>query len=108
MKKFLMACIVALMALAVTPVDAQNKRDRKSAGELVTAVFVTDIDCPHCAKKIEENLPNLCRGIEELSVDLPTKEVTVVYDSSKTTEERLLQGFSRLRVKAEKKRPVEQ
>ncbi len=101
-----MACLVALMALAVTEVDAQNKRDRKGAGEMVTVVFTTDIDCPHCAKKIENNLPIYVRGIEELTVDVPSREVTVVYDSSKTDEEHLIQGFARLKVKAEKKLPA--
>ena len=108
MKKFLMACLMAVMALAVTSAEAQNKPTRKGAGEMVTTVFTTDIDCPNCAKKVEGNLPLIVRGVEDIHADATTREVTVVYDSSKTNEERIIQGFSRIKVKAEVKAPAEQ
>lgn len=50
----------------------------------VTTVFTTDIDCEHCVKKIMNNVPSLGKGVKDVKVDLPKKEVTVVYDSTKT------------------------
>ena len=108
MKKFLMASLVAVMALAVFSVEAQNRSTRKGAGEMVTTVFTTDIDCPNCAKKVEGNLPLIVRGVEDIHAEVATREVTVVYDSSKTNEEKIIQGFARLKVKAEVKPAAEQ
>ena len=36
-------------------------------------------------------------------VDVPSKEVTVTYDSAKTSPEELIKGFGKIRVKAEEK-----
>ncbi|MFR6634569.1 MAG: heavy-metal-associated domain-containing protein [Alistipes onderdonkii] len=49
----------------------------------MTTVFTTDIDCEHCVKKIMNNVPSLGKGVKDVKVDLPKKEVTVVYDSTK-------------------------
>lgn len=63
----------------------------------MTAVFVTDVDCAHCVDKILNNVPTLGRGIKDVQVDLQTKEVTVVYDASKTTSGRSSKGWLRSR-----------
>ncbi|MDE6624007.1 MAG: heavy-metal-associated domain-containing protein [Alistipes sp.] len=98
MKKLAMICLALVMgagiALAEKPVA-----DKKNT----TAVFVTDIDCEHCAKKIMNNVPSLGKGIKDVRVDLPTKEVTVVYDATKNNEANIIRGFASIKVKAEPK-----
>ena len=39
-----------------------------------------------------------------MQVDLPKKEVTVVYDGTKNNDENIVKGFASLKVKAEPKK----
>ena len=63
--------------------------------------LATDIDCEHCVQKIMNNVPSLGKGIKDVRVDLPKKEVTVVYDAAKNSDENIVKGFASLKVKAE-------
>ncbi len=101
MKKILLCCLMAVMALAV---NAANDNNKKKQAEKKTVVFCTDIDCEHCAKKILNNVPVLGKGVEDVKVDVPTKEVTVVYDAAKTDPETLSKNFQKIKVKAEPKK----
>ncbi len=98
MKKLLMVCLALVMGagIATAAKPAQKKN--------VTTVFVTDIDCEHCVQKIMNNVPSLGKGIKDVQVDLPKKEVTVVYDASKNSDENIIKGFASLKVKAEVKK----
>lgn len=104
MKKLVMICLAVLMgagmSLAAEP--AAQKEQKKS----VTTVFTTDVDCDHCVKKIMENVPSLGKGVKDVKVDLAKKEVTVVYDPSKNSDEGIVKGFASLKVKAEPKKPA--
>ena len=101
MKKILLCCLMAVMALAV---NAANDNNKKAKAEKQTVVFCTDIDCQGCANKILNNVPVLGKGVEDVKVDLPTKEVTVVYDAAKTNPETLSKNFQKIKVKATPKK----
>jgi copper chaperone CopZ len=60
---------------------------------------VTDIDCEHCAKKITNSIP-FVKGVKDVKVDVPTKTVTVIYDSTKSNDEALVKAFTKIKVKA--------
>ncbi len=47
-----------------------------------------------------DNIP-FEKGVKDVKVDVPSKEVTVVYDASKNDAEGLVKGFAKIRVKAE-------
>ncbi len=96
MKKILFVCLMAALGLGANPAAA---KDAKKASA-VTTVFKTDIDCEHCAKRIMDNIP-FEKGVKDVKVDVPSKEVTVVYDASKNSAEGLIKGFAKIRVKAE-------
>lgn len=98
MKRLILCCILAVMAFAVNAAN-DNRKDVKHE----TVVFVTDIDCQHCANKILNNVPVLGRGVEDVTVDVSTKEVTIVYNPSKTNVENLIKGLKKLKVQAEVK-----
>ena len=102
MKKLAMLCLALLMGAGVT-MAAKPAAEKKT----VTTVFVTDIDCDHCVKKIMNNVPSLGKGIKDVEVDLPTKEVTVTYDASKNNDENIIKGFASIKVKAEPKPAAE-
>ncbi len=55
---------------------------------MATSVLsVPDISCEHCEKTITEALTPL-DGVQGVSVDIPTKKVTVSYDASLTNVDR--------------------
>ena len=85
MKKILMLCLAIVMGVGM-------------------CVFTTDIDCEHCVKKIMNNVPSLGKGVKDVKVDLPKKEVTVVYDSTKNSDDNIVKGFASIKVKAEPKK----
>ena len=95
MKKILMLCLALVMGVGMCA--AQKAADKKT----VTTVFTTDIDCEHCVKKIMNNVPSLGKGVKDVKVDLPKKEVTVVYDSTKNSDDNIVKGFASIKVKAE-------
>ncbi len=96
MKKLLFVCLAAALGLGIGSASA---KDAKKAST-VTTVFKTDIDCEHCAKRIMDNIP-FEKGVKDVKVDVPSKEVAVVYDASKNSIEGLVKGFAKIRVKAE-------
>ena len=95
MKKIILLCLVAIMGVGVCSAFAQKK-----PAETKTTVFLTDIDCEGCAKKITNSIPYQ-KGVKDVKVDVPTKEVTVTYDAAKTNDAALLKAFQKVKVKAE-------
>ena len=99
MKKFVLFCLALAMGVGVCAAAG-----KPAAKKIVTTVFVTDIDCDLCVKKIMNNVPSLGKGIKDVKVDLPKKEVTVVYDGTKNDDANIVKGFASLKVKAEPKK----
>ena len=93
MKKIILMCLVAIMGVGVCSSYAQKKETATK-----TTVFMTDIDCENCAKKITNSIP-FQKGVKDVKVDVPTKKVTVTYDAAKTNDAALLKAFQK--VKAE-------
>ena len=99
MKKIIMLCLLAVMGFGVADAVAQKKGD----AALKTIVFLTDVDCETCAKKIDNSLP-FQKGVKEVKVDVPTRKVTVTFDSTKTNEEALIKAFKKIKINAEVKK----
>ncbi|MBR4995966.1 MAG: heavy-metal-associated domain-containing protein [Alistipes sp.] len=95
MKKIVLFCLLAVLGFGINEASAQ-----KQAAAVKTTVFLTDIDCEGCAKKITNSIP-FQKGVKDVKVDVPTKLVTVTYDSSKTNDAALLKAFQKVKVKAE-------
>ena len=96
MKKILLICLATLLGAGIS-MAAKPAAGKKTA----KTVFVTDIDCDHCVKKIMDNVPSLGKGVKDVEADLKTKEVTVVFDASKNDIEHIVKGFESIKVKAE-------
>ena len=101
MKKLMMICLALVMGAGVCMAQKPAKKAEK---QLQTTVFVTNLDCPNCAKKVENNVPSLGKGIKDLKIDLPTREVTITYDASKNNPETIIKGFESLKVEAQVKK----
>ena len=95
MKKIIMFCLMAVLSFGVADAVAQKKD-----GNVKTTVFVTDIDCEGCAKKITNSIP-FVKGVKDVKVDVPTKKVTVTYDTTKSNYAALIKAFTKIKVKAE-------
>lgn len=96
MKKIIVLCLVALLGIGM--VSAQ-KAEKKTC----TTEFLTDIDCPHCVKKITDTIPYE-KGVKDCKVDVPTKTVTITYDPAKTDNATLIKALAKLKIKAEVKK----
>ena len=94
MKKIIMLCLLAVLGFGVANAVAQKK-----GGNVKTTVFVTDIDCEGCAKKVTNSIP-FVKGVKEVKVDVPTKTVTVTYDATKSSDEELVKAFAKIKIKA--------
>ena len=46
-----------------------------------TVLTVPDISCDHCVRSVTDALTPV-DGVQQVSVDIPTKQVTVTYDQS--------------------------
>ena len=99
MKKIIMLCLLAVMGFGISDAVAQKKAD----SQLKTTVFLTDVDCETCAKKIDNSLP-FQKGVKEVKVDVPTRKVTVTFDTTKTNEEALIKAFKKIKINAEVKK----
>ena len=64
MKKFVLFCLALAMGVGVCAAAG-----KPAAKKIVTTVFVTDIDCDHCVKKIMNNVPSLGKGIKDVKVE---------------------------------------
>ncbi|MFI3267667.1 MAG: heavy metal-associated domain-containing protein [Rikenellaceae bacterium] len=94
MKKILLICLVFILGSTVA--NAGSKKDTN----LTTTVFVVDIDCENCVKKINNNVSALGKGIENVEVSLKAKEVEVTYNTKKNTDAGIIAGFKKIDVKA--------
>lgn len=101
MKKII---ILALALLTVAGASAQKAS--KPAKQIVTTVFITDIDCENCAKKIYDNFYG--KGVKSIKCDVATKTVSVTYDASKNSPEGLKPSFGDLKVKVFKHMTAEE
>ena len=98
MKKIILVCLVALFTVGA--VSAQ--KPQKGGKQNVTTVFVTDIDCAGCAKKVNDTIPHE-KGVKDVQVDVDAKTVTVTFDPAKTNNETLVKAFAKIKIKAEAK-----
>ena len=103
MKKMLVICLALMLGAGVCTAQ-NNKPAKKQPKQLTTTVFTTNLDCPNCAKKVENNVPSLGKGIKDLKIDLPTREVSVTYDATKNNPETIIKGFKSLNVEASVKK----
>ena len=55
---------------------------RKECHVAKTVLTVPDISCDHCVRTVTEALTPV-DGVKQISVDIPSKQITVEYDQSR-------------------------
>jgi copper chaperone CopZ len=73
------------------PVQDDSKKEKKTE----EVVFLTDIFCDNCKKKIEKNI-SWEKGVKDLEVNLEKKTVKILYDPQKTDREKLQKAIEKL------------
>ena len=93
MKNFGLILLGLVLCLGtVFDMQAQDKNKKKKTEEVV---FLTDIHCENCKKKIEKNI-SWEKGVKDLRIDLDDKKVTILYDPAKTNPENLQAAIEKL------------
>ena len=66
-------------------------------GEIKTVVYTTtpQMHCAGCENKIKGNIKYI-KGVKSIETDLEKQTVTIKYDSSKITPEKIVAGFSKI------------
>lgn len=95
MKKILVMCLVALMGICV----AEAQGPKKGGKAVTTTVFMTNLDCQGCAKKITDTIPYE-KGVKDVQVDVDSKTVTVTFDPAKTNNDNLVKAFAKVKIEA--------
>lgn len=70
--------------------NGKSKKDDKQQ-----VVFDVSMTCENCKRKIEKNIP-FEKGVSDLLVNLPSKTVTIEYQSTKTDSEKLKKALEKL------------
>lgn len=105
MKKFgyLVAAFV-LAAFACPAWAAESESSENAAvfemkapkGEVKTVVFKSDgMHCQKCAEKVNGNIA-FEKGVVDLKTDVKTRTITIKYDASKTSVEKLAAALKKL------------
>ncbi len=100
MKRLVSLCLVAVVSLMATGAFAAPKPN----DSIVTTVFIADIDCESCSKKIMSSIPYQ-KGVKDVRVDVPKKIVTVSYDAKKSSDEQIITSLGKLKIKAHVAKP---
>ena len=80
----------ALMLFSFEGVQAQNNKN--NVAEITFSV--PSIDCDHCKKRLEANLP-FVKGVKDLKISVPEKTVWFKYDPAKVTKAQLAEALTK-------------
>ena len=75
-------------------------QDKKNDDKTKTFTCWASMTCENCKAKIEKNIA-FEKGVKDMQVDLPTKTVTIKYNSAKTNPEKLEKAIKDLGFKTE-------
>lgn len=88
MKKIIVLIVAVLFCLPLSYAGKPQKVIKR-------VVYVTDLDCEHCAEKIRENI-SFEKGVKDLKVEVDTKKVEVKFDAAKNDTLSLRKAINKL------------
>ena len=94
--KYLLFLLMSIFALS-THTTAETKKSK--ADYTQTVIFEVSMTCENCRRKIEKNIA-FEKGVKAMEVNLGRKQVKLTFDTRKTSEENLINAFSKLGYKA--------
>lgn len=100
MKKLLFLVFTMVMTLGLGNASADNKKDLKG---VTTTIFTTNLHCEGCVKKVMNNIP-FKKGVKDVKVDIKSKDITVSYDSKKSSDAKIIEYFDKIDITAKVKK----
>ena len=91
-KIYIVYLLFFLVAVPVLFAQAQK-------GKNTVTFFVEEMECEHCKSKVEKNIA-FEKGVTDLKCDLEQKTVEVTYKTDKTSPEKLIKGFKKIKMTA--------
>lgn len=89
--KRIIVIMIAICAACFT-VGASKPKQKATVR---TVVYVTDLECESCAKKIKENV-SFDKGVKDLAVDVKSRTVLIKFDESKNDTLSLRKSLNKL------------
>ena len=99
MKTFKTILIAAMLFVTLSGVEAFASQD-------TTIVVKTSAQCEQCKKRIENNMA-FEKGVKKVTLDVDTKNLTLVYDKKKTSPEKLKAAVTKIGYDADEKKANE-
>ncbi len=110
MKCIFVSAMIALMSFSVSEVVAAETNvisrvetvvSKKPKKNLSKVVYTAHIHCESCVTKIKENI-SFERGVKGLEVSLKEQTISIIFDSNKTTEDKLVAALNKIGYKVKK------
>ena len=95
MKKILLALFCTLFTITMVSAQDVKKKDKKQT----TKFYVESIHCENCIKSIEKSI-SFEKGVTDIKSDLKTKTVEVTYSTDKTSDNKLIAAFKKIKREA--------
>ena len=92
LKIYVVCLIFSLIAMPAVSAQAQK-------GKSTVTFYVEDMECAHCKSKVEKNIA-FEKGVIDLKCDLDKRTVEITYKTGKTTPEKLIKGFKKIKMTA--------
>ncbi len=96
MKKLILLVVAMVMTFSAAEAFAATKN---SKSVIEKQVFITNINCHECVKKIMNYMPNQ-KGVKDVEVNLNDKIVEVTYDSKKISTTTIIKYFKKIDIAA--------
>ena len=92
-KGIVLVCLLFFL-FAAQAIVAQTQK-----GKNTVIFFVEEMECEHCKAKVEKNIA-FEKGVTGLKCDLEQQTVEITYKTDKTTPEKLIKGFQKIKMTA--------
>lgn len=87
--------IVIALLVGLTSINAQAKKDSGKSKQSEVVFFIPNMHGDHCKNIIEKEIP-FEKGVKDLIFDLKEQKLKIVYQSEKTTPEKLQKALEKM------------
>lgn len=91
----ILGCHYASAAALQAGTETASYGSKKPKSEVKTVTFNVNLHCKACVNKVMDNI-SFEKGVKDMKVDLEKHEITVKYDSTKTSVEKLAAVIEKL------------
>ena len=91
------ALIFVTLLFLLNPLITSVGQDKP--GRATVTFFVEEMNCVHCKSKVEKNI-SFEKGVTDLKCNLESKTVEITYKKDKTSPEKLVKGFEKIKMTA--------